>query len=72
MITSNGATAVIGGMRQMRESKLESGIPILQDIPLIGQVFKYTKRETAKSDLIIFITPRIIESIRTEVSEVIQ
>ena len=72
MITSNGATAVIGGMRQMRESKLESGIPILQDIPLIGQVFKYSKRETVKSDLIIFITPRIIESIRTQVSEVVQ
>ena len=72
MITSNGATAVIGGMRQMRESKYESGIPILQDIPLIGQVFKYSKRETVKSDLIIFITPRIIESIRTEVSEATQ
>ena len=72
MITSNGATAVIGGMRQMRESKYESGIPILQDIPLIGQVFKYSKRETVKSDLIIFITPRIIESIRTQVSEVVQ
>ena len=59
MITSDGETAVIGGMRQMQESKMDSGIPILQDIPLIGQMFKYTKRESKKTDLIIFITPRI-------------
>ncbi len=64
MIASNGATAVIGGMRQMHESETESGIPILQDIPLIGQIFKYTKREMKKSDLIIFITPRIIETVQ--------
>ena len=59
MITSNGETAVIGGMRQMQETKQDQGIPILQDIPLVGTLFKYTKRETKKTDLIIFITPRI-------------
>jgi len=69
MITSNGETAVIGGMRQMQESKQETGIPILQDIPLIGQAFKYTKRENKKSDLIIFITPRIVGSETTQVSK---
>jgi type IV pilus assembly protein PilQ len=68
MITSNGETAVIGGMRQMQESKQETGIPILQDIPLIGQAFKYTKRETKKSDLIIFITPRIVGSETSQVT----
>jgi type IV pilus assembly protein PilQ len=69
MITSNGETAVIGGMRQMKESKYESGIPILQDIPLIGQVFKYTKRENNKSDLIIFITPRVVGTISSDLSQ---
>ena len=68
MITSNGETAVIGGMRQMQESKQEQGIPILQDIPLLGQLFKYTKRETKKTDLIIFITPRIEAPMSTKVS----
>lgn len=68
MITSNGSTAVIGGMRQMQESKMESGIPILQDIPLIGQAFKYTKREMRKSDLIIFITPRIVDRVSAELT----
>ena len=68
MITSNGETAVIGGMRQMQETKVESGIPILQDIPLIGQAFKYTKRENKKTDLIIFITPRILGSVSSQMS----
>ena len=69
MITTNDETAVIGGMRQMQESKLESGIPVLQDIPLIGQLFKYTKRENQRKDLIIFITPHIISKVETEVNE---
>ncbi|MHB9028706.1 MAG: secretin N-terminal domain-containing protein [Candidatus Latescibacterota bacterium] len=69
MITSNGETAVIGGMRQMKESKQESGIPILQSIPLIGQVFKYTKRENTKTDLIIFITPRVVGTFSSDLSQ---
>ncbi len=69
MITSDGETAVIGGMRQMQESKIESGIPILQDIPLIGQIFKYTKRLSKKTDLIIFITPHIITRVKSQVTE---
>ena len=69
MITSNGATAVIGGLRQMNETEQESGIPILQDIPLIGQIFKYTKREMRNTDLIIFITPRIVESVTPQVTQ---
>ncbi len=68
MITSNDETAVIGGMRQMQEQKHESGIPVLQDIPLLGQLFKYTKREFKRTDLIIFITPHIVSTIEKEVS----
>jgi len=69
MITSNGETAVIGGLRQMSDSKTEAGIPILQNIPLIGQMFKYTKIDNKKTDLIIFITPNIVERVKTETSE---
>jgi type IV pilus assembly protein PilQ len=69
MITSNGATAVIGGLRQLNETEQESGIPILQDIPLVGQVFKYTKRESRNTDLIIFITPRVVETVATQISQ---
>jgi len=68
MVTSNGETAVIGGMRQRHESQIESGIPIIQDIPLLGQAFKYTKREIKNTDLIIFITPHIVETVTTELT----
>ena len=60
MTTSDGQTAVIGGMRQKQQSVRDSGLPILQDIPLIGQLFKYTKRDTTEKDLLIFITPHIV------------
>ena len=69
MITSNGETAVIGGLRHVQDSKVDKGIPVLQDIPLIGQLFKYTRIENKKTDLIIFITPHIIERIDTNLTE---
>jgi len=65
MITSDGETAVIGGMRQTQESKTEAGIPILHNIPLLGQLFKYTRRDNTKKDLIIFITPHIIKTVES-------
>ncbi len=63
MITSNGETGVIGGLRHVEETKQNQGIPVLQNIPLIGQLFKYSRMESKKTDLIIFITPHIIEKI---------
>ncbi|MFC1608347.1 hypothetical protein ACFL47_10295 [Candidatus Latescibacterota bacterium] len=69
MITSNGETAVIGGLRHMRDSKHDMGIPVLQNIPLIGQLFKYTRIENSKTDLIIFITPHIVERIDAQLTE---
>ncbi len=67
MIVSDDETAVIGGMRQQQESEHEAGIPILQDIPLLGHIFKYTKRENKITDLIIFITPHIIRKIESPI-----
>ena len=42
--------------------KLEKGLPILQDIPLLGNLFKYQRNEVTKNDLIIFVTPHIVAS----------
>ena len=69
MITSNGETAVIGGLRQIQDSSQNTGIPILQDIPLIGQLFKYSSKTKNKTDLIIFITPRIVETVQTGLTQ---
>ncbi|MGH8004579.1 MAG: pilus assembly protein CpaC, partial [Limisphaerales bacterium] len=36
------------------------GIPILKDIPLLGYLFRYTRKETVDKDLVIFVTPTIV------------
>ena len=55
-------TAVLGGMVKEESSKIESKIPILGDLPLIGWLFKNSSSERKKSNLIVFITPHIIRS----------
>ena len=66
MIVTDGETAVIGGMQQQQEFDHAMGIPILQDIPLIGQLFKYSKRDYKQTDLHIFITPHILSEFNTD------
>ena len=61
VLVENGATVSIGGIYQTDEQTIESGIPFLKDLPIIGWLFKngYNPRET-KSELLIFLTPRVI------------
>ena len=55
-----GGTIVIAGLLQQEESKRTEGIPILCDIPLIGELFKHTSIEKVNSELVIFVTPTIV------------
>ena len=55
-------TAVLGGLIRETNSKTDSKIPILGDLPLIGWLFKNSNTERTKSNLIVFITPHIIHS----------
>lgn len=57
---SDGETTVIGGLSQESRSRGESGIPVLKDIPLLGNLFKSRSGRTALSDTLIFITPHIV------------
>jgi type IV pilus assembly protein PilQ len=61
VLVDNGATVVIGGIYSYQQSENHSGIPFLKDIPLVGWLFrtKYNPA-TIKKELIIFLTPRII------------
>lgn len=54
---NNGDTAVIGGLMQDQVNKLNTGVPILSSIPLIGRLFSYQDDEYIKSELVIFIRP---------------
>lgn len=58
---NNGETAVIGGLTQTQVTKNKSGIPILSDLPLIGRLFSQSDSREEKKDLLILITPHIID-----------
>ena len=56
----DGETLVIGGLIQDSESKTVRKVPFLGDLPLIGPIFRSTNTTKAKSELVIMITPKII------------
>jgi type IV pilus secretin PilQ/predicted competence protein len=60
VVVSDGETVVIAGLTSNDVEKTEEGIPILKDIPLLGYLFKRTKKTITKTDLIVFVTPHII------------
>jgi len=62
VVVSDGETVVIGGLTKNDEIEAETGIPILKDIPILGYLFKHTRKEISKKDLIIFVTPRIMRN----------
>jgi general secretion pathway protein D len=55
---------VIGGLVKTDEVLVKSGVPLLQDIPLLGNVFKHSSKQTMNQDLLVFITPTIVEGPR--------
>lgn len=60
VVVDNGQTSVIAGLTTQEELSLRVGIPILKDIPLLGYLFSYDKKEIKNVDLVIFVTPTII------------
>ena len=61
VVTPDGQTVVIGGLISNDKSSAESKVPILGDIPLLGQLFKFTSKANAKDELLMFITPHIVQ-----------
>ncbi len=55
----NGETIVLGGMIAETETKIENKIPLLGDIPIIGELFKSKDKSKGKGELIIYLTPHI-------------
>jgi type IV pilus assembly protein PilQ len=60
VVVSDGETVVIAGLTSNESVQSEEGIPVLKDIPLLGNLFKRTKKQLEKQDLIVFVTPHII------------
>jgi type IV pilus assembly protein PilQ len=62
LLVADGETAVIGGLTVTQTSSSKSGIPILVDLPLIGRLFGETRTDDEKRDLLILVTPHIIDN----------
>jgi type IV pilus assembly protein PilQ len=60
VMVENGGTVVLGGIYQQTERSNETKVPLLGDVPLLGHLFKTTGRESAKTELLVFITPKIV------------
>jgi type IV pilus assembly protein PilQ len=61
VLVQNGETLVIGGVLQKRETSDSTGVPGLMHIPVLGWLFKNKTTNEATTELLIFITPRILE-----------
>ena len=61
VVVENGQTAVIGGLTTQDVLSSRSGVPVLKDIPFLGYLFSYTQKKVESRDLIIFVTPTIVE-----------
>jgi type II secretory pathway component GspD/PulD (secretin) len=58
----NGQTIVIGGMITKSDSSLERKVPWLGDLPVVGRAFRYDSTTVSRTELLIFLTPRIVLS----------
>ncbi len=60
MMVKDGNTVVIGGIIFKKETLIDNKVPGLGDIPVLGWLFKTKYRTTADTELLIFLTPKII------------
>jgi type IV pilus assembly protein PilQ len=60
VLVRDGETIVIGGLTVTDNSEVRAGIPLLMDLPLIGRLFRVTRKSNAQRDLIILVTPHIV------------
>ncbi len=69
LLAKNGETVFIGGLIQDARTKEKEGIPYISDVPGLGHLFGRTKEGTKKSELVILITPQIVQSMRDRINQ---
>lgn len=60
VLVENGGTVVIGGIFEVTESDQENKVPLLGDVPVLGNLFKQRTRQAQKQEMLVFITPKMI------------
>ena len=61
VVVKNGETAVIGGLIKNSQTSVKRGVPVLKDIPFFGWFFTASSKADKKQELVIFVTPTIVE-----------
>jgi general secretion pathway protein D len=69
MIVQNGQTLMLGGILFQTDSKIERKVPLLGDVPLLGELFKHHDVKKANNELIVFITPYVIDEETSETTK---
>ena len=64
-MVENGGTMVVGGIYVEENTDDAGKVPLLGDIPVLGNLFKHTTKRKARRELLIFVTPRIIDTLNT-------
>jgi type IV pilus assembly protein PilQ len=60
VLVENGGTVVIGGIFEMTENDTETKVPVLGDLPGVGNLFKSRSRIANKQEMLVFITPKVV------------
>ncbi len=61
VVVQNGSTAVIGGLIKNVQTNTKRGVPFLKDVPFLGRLFSSSSMSDKKQELVIFVTPTIVE-----------
>ncbi len=61
VLVDDGQTVVIAGLTVTETSEVRSGIPLLMDIPILGRLFRVTRESSIQRDLMILVTPTIVQ-----------
>ncbi|MGM0413191.1 MAG: type IV pilus secretin PilQ [Pseudomonadota bacterium] len=60
-LVADGETVVLGGIYETEQTREEDKVPLLGDLPLLGGLFRHTQEVNSKAELLIFVTPRLLE-----------
>ena len=69
MIVQDNQTLLLGGILFQKDSTVESKVPFFGDLPLIGGLFRHNSIEQTNSELLVFITPRVIDESAENIPE---
>lgn len=61
-VTPDGQTVIIGGLMQKSKALMDTKIPVLGDLPLLGALFRRRQKSDANTELVIFLTPHIVQT----------